>query len=132
MNRLNPLYIVALLLTLLLMLLWQNHKIRQSIDMRQKEIYRLQEQGQKLTALKNYWGEEKQKARVEQFIQFAKKYVAKKEPHGTSITIRLDNLKSRNSDRVASKLLNSFIIIKNLSIKRKDKEEISMETELLY
>jgi hypothetical protein len=132
MRHLNPTLVVILLGVLLVAVIWQKYEVEKRIEAKQKALFTLEEKGRKLTALKSYWGAEKQKVRVREFIRFAEKFITKQEPRGTRIRIKLENLDGKNADRVVNRLLNSFIIVKSLTIKRTSKEKISMETELVY
>ena len=132
MNRLNPAYIALFLAVILIVVIWQDRKFQKVIEVQQERLYQLEQVGQKVAALKNYWDKKNQKKRVEDFIRFAKKFIKKQDQRGNRVHLYLDGMDAKNADRVADKLLNSFIKVKSIKIDRKNKEQISMEMELAF
>jgi len=132
MNRLNPAYIALFLAVILIVVIWQDRKFQKAIEVQQERLYQLEQVGQKVAALKNYWDKKNQKKRVEDFIRFAKKFIKKKDQRGNRVHLYLDGMDAKNADRIADKLLNSFIKVKSIKVDRKNKEQISMEMELAF
>jgi len=135
MNRVNPLYILLILVALLGLLLYQSTKLDSTITMQEKRLTQLKNRAKEIATLKNYWGDKRvQKRRVQALInspiikRFIKKSINKKD----GIKLSLANIDGVNANHIIDKIGNSFVKIGSLTIKKESKTKISMEVELKY
>ncbi|BCD63166.1 hypothetical protein NitYY0826_P07 (plasmid) [Nitratiruptor sp. YY08-26] len=135
MNRINPLYISAFLVVILLVIWYQDHKIQRLVGEKSKHLYQLEKVGKKVAVLRNYWGDSKlQQQRVLQLVNspLIKPFVKKSRKGRERYKIVIEGIDASNADRIADKIFNSFVKVGAFSITRKDKTKISMEVEFRY
>jgi len=133
MSRVNPLYVLLLLVVLLTVLIWQDRKIEERVVQEERRLVELERLGKRVVAMKNYWGDRKlQERRINQFVNFVSRFIKKREKRGGRLKLSLAGIGAHDADRIVSKLLNSFLKVGNLTIERSDREKISMEVELLF
>jgi hypothetical protein len=135
MNRVNPIYIAAFLFSILLFIIYQNHKIEEQISKKQQKIATLEQKAKEMATLKGYWGDRKVlKKRVEAILKtpFIAKFIKKRDNQREKIRVYLEKIDSLNADRIADKILNSFVKIGAVNIKKRDKNHIDMEVEFRF
>ena len=135
MNRVNPLYILLILVALLGLLLYQSTKLDSTIAMQEKRLTQLKNRAKEIATLKNYWGDKRvQKRRVQALINspIIKKFIKNSTNKKDGMKLTLTNIDGANADRIINKIGNSFVKIGSLAIKKESKTKISMEVELKY
>lgn len=135
MNRINPIYITLLLGIILVVVIYQNHTIQQTITQKELSLHSLEQKAKEIATLKKYWGDKKiQRARVLQLLNtpFIKRFIKNQQKSGDRYRVLLHKIDALNADRIADKILNSFVKVGSFSIQKTSKTEISMEVEFRF
>jgi len=135
MNRINPLYVVALLALLLLVVIYQHQKLERTITQKEHQLLLLQNKAKEIATLRRYWGDSKiQKRRVASLLNspLLKRFIKNVERGNSRLKLFLHNVDAKSADQIMDKLLNSFVKVHLLKITKQDKTKIAMEVELQY
>lgn len=135
MNRINPLYVVALLALLLLVVIYQHQKLERTITQKEHQLLLLQNKAKEIATLRRYWGDSKiQKRRVASLLNspLLKRFIKNVERGNSRLKLFLHNVDAKSADQIMDKLLNSFVKVHLVKITKQDKTKIAMEVELQY
>ncbi len=135
MNRINPLYIALFLVFILVITIYQKHKIEEMLSQEEQRLHQIQDVAKKISTLKHYWGDQKiQRQRVLNLVNspIIRPFIKTSQQNRDRYKLFLHHIDAKNADRVADKIFNSFVRIGSLTIDRKNKENISMEVEFRY
>jgi len=135
MSRINPLYVVALLALLLLIVIYQHQKLERTITQKEHQLLLLQNKAKEIETLRRYWGDSKlQKRRVASLLSspLLKRFIKNVERGSSRLKLFLHNVDAKSADQIMNKLLNSFVKVHLVKITKQDKTKIAMEVELQY
>ena len=135
MSRINPLYVVALLALLLLIVIYQHQKLERTITQKEHQLLLLQNKAKEIATLRRYWGDSKlQKRRIASLLgsPLLKRFIKNVERGSSRLKLFLHNVDAKSADQIMNKLLNSFVKVHLVKITKQDKTKIAMEVELQY
>jgi len=131
MNRINPLYILGLLVAILLIVLYQNHALQKRIAQESASLVQLEAKAKEIATLKRYWGDAKlQKKRILSILSapFISRFVKDKKVYKNKIHVSLKGVDAPNADRVMDKIFNSFVKVSSFKATQ-NKNSVDMEVE---
>jgi len=125
MNRINPIYLIIILILLLTIVIYKCNSLDKYIYNKEKYVFHLEESAKELSTLRKYWGDkELQKKRINSLIQstFIKKFIKTIEKNRDGVKIYFENINGKEGDFLLNKILNSFVKIDKLKILKSDKK----------
>lgn len=133
MKKINPLYVLALLLLTLFFVISSVLKIEKRISEASIQNIEIEKTGRQLKQLKQNWDDKAAaKAKIETLVS-SKEFFGKvldKAQNGDIYKISFANLADKEADALADKLFNSFFKIKTLSFEANGDQNISAVLEL--
>jgi len=127
MNRINPFYIVAMTIALILFLIFKIGTLREQLDESTKNYTAKKEMAAKLVKLKNLSASKAVLIRYVKNIQGV---------HLTqtsmSVILKAKSLDRKTIDKIMAKVLNNAYWIKKISIKKIDNQTASLDMEIVW
>ena len=134
MNKINPLYIIALLLIMVIFMISKTGNLQQQINAIKVSIATTQITGKYLADLKKEFSNKQQHAKIAQSIieqQGLMNDGNTFKVNPTNITIELNNLNNAQTQKVVSKLINSSLYITRFAVEDVDlNKSMRMEIKL--
>jgi hypothetical protein len=135
MNRVNPSYVLLFLLIAFGIVLMQNHKLQKELSMQNQRVEEMKKVAKKMGALKNYWGDKKeQKKRVLAFVKepFVAKFLKNSQKSADRYKIFLENVDAKSADLIFNKILNEFVKVNSVQIRRRNEKSIDIQMEFKF
>jgi len=135
MNRVNPSYVLLFLLIVFGIVLMQNHKLQKELSMQNQRLEEMKKVAKKMGALKNYWGDKKeQKKRVLAFVKepFVAKFLKNSQKSTDRYKIFLKNVDAKSADLIFNKILNEFVKVNSVQIRRRDEKSVDIQMEFKF
>ncbi len=133
MNKINPIYILAFFVLVLIITIIQTNAIQREIVATTQLVSSIKQNGQEIASLKKHWKDSKQTLqRIEAILNqppFKQKVVQKKRK-ANSYSLALHHLDAPLLDKFVSKMLNEYIIVKKITIERSSDTDISIAMEI--
>ncbi|SMC10187.1 hypothetical protein [Nitratiruptor tergarcus] len=132
MNRINPFYILLFLLIVFGITLLQNFKLKKELSIQNQKVEEMKKVAIKMNTLKNYWGDKKkQKSRVLALLKepFVAKFLKDAHKNVDRYKVFLENVDAKSADLIFNKILNEFIKVNSIQIKRKNQKSINIQME---
>lgn len=133
MNKINPLYIIALLLFLLLLLVYKNSTMQtklQTVEINNKNSLK---EAKEIASLKrSFKSENRNKTALNSILNHPqlKRYNAQKEVSKSRMSIKLENIDKKAFDTLSSKIFNSTLKIDSFIFERINENNITVEAEV--
>ena len=134
MNKINPLYIIGLLLFLLLLLVYKNSTMQNKLQSQQLSNKQTLSQAKELNSLKKAFKSKKRNQTTFESIlnhPHLSKYSAQKDTSKSRMSVNLENLNKKAFDTLSSKLFNSTLKIDSFIYNRMNEHNISVEIGVL-
>jgi len=134
MNKINPLYIIALLLFLLLLLVYKNSSMQtklQTVEINNKNSLK---EAKEIASLKRaFKSENRNKTALNSILNHPqlKKYNSQKEVSNSRMSITLENIDKKAFDTLSSKIFNSTLKIDSFMFERVSENNITVKAEVL-
>ncbi len=133
MNKINPIYILGFFVLVLVVMIFQNFSIRNTIVETTQQVSSVKQNGQAIASLKKHWKNPVQSQKsIDALLNHRdfKANVLKQEKKANSYKISLHNLDARKLDKFVGKVLNEYVILKKITINRVAENNISMRMEI--
>jgi len=133
MNKINPLYIIGLLLFLLILLVYKNGTLETKLQTQEIINKQTLKEAKEIASLKRaFKSANRNKTALNSILNHPqlKKYSVQKEVSKTSMSIKLENINKKAFDTLSSKLFNSTLKIDSFAFERMNENNISVEAEV--
>ncbi len=119
--KINPLYILVLITSVIAMLVIQNNKYAETLKISNKNIEILEKKGQKLTQLKEDWGNKDALAKIKRILKNQKLTEATIDmvESDKKITLSSKGITAVELDTLSSSILNDTLEVKAFEVERK-------------
>lgn len=121
MKRLNPLYILALIITILIITFVSLNNKKDEYDSLNKSVNKLEQKAKSYRNSKDTWFNKKRvENKIDKIINSSlfKKEKILKAKNGNLIKIKIESLNQKILDKFLNRVLNEKIILKKLEIKK--------------
>jgi len=133
MNKINPLYIIGLLLFLLILLVYKNGTLETKLQTQELINKQTLKEAKEIASLKRaFKSANRNRTALNSILNHPqiKKYSVQKEVSKTSMSIKLENINKKAFDTLSSKLFNSTLKIDSFAFERMNENNISVEAEV--
>jgi len=134
MNKINPLYIVALLLFLLIIVVYKNSSMQEKMQYQQTMNKQTLQEAKELASLKKaFKSEGRNRAMFESILNHPhlKKFNVEKDVAKGRYEIKYENLNKQAFDALSSKLFNSTLKIDSFTFNRLNDNNISVKAGII-
>lgn len=133
MNKINPIYILAFFILVLILTIIQNYSMQNKIADAAKLVSSIKQNGQQVATLKKHWKNPKQtRQHIDALLNqrpFKSKVFQQERKAGRYI-IALHHLDASLLDRFLGKILNEYVVLKKMTITRVSSTDISVALEI--
>jgi len=127
MNRVNPLYLLAITVVVILFLLFKITSLREELRENKEDYFAKQKVAVALSSLKNLSAS---KASLIRYLSHAKGFTFTQTQKGISLHAKA--LNKKELDRIMAKILNSAYWIKSMKIVKIDNQKASLDMEIVW
>jgi Tfp pilus assembly protein PilN len=134
MNKINPLYLFAFLVLVVLFMVYQNSRMQSKIVLTAQKNIQLERTGKHIKTLKEQWkNPKKAQKRIDAILSqhIFKTKIVKKERKKEVYKIELKELTAAQLDSLVNKFLNEPLSVRKIKMTRNDDKNVSVYMEFI-